>query len=85
MTSSGKNTKVQPHHLPLEDILDYVMSFRKEDLNDGLLHPAQLVVDLLGGQDEENRRRGQLEAWYQEYASGRGLAFKKPGFASCQA
>ena len=52
------------------------MSFRKEDLNDGLLHPAQLVVDLLGGQDEENRRRGQLEAWYQEYASGRGLAFK---------
>ena len=54
-------------------------------MGDGALHPAQLVVDLLGGPDDENRKLHcrQLEAWYQEYASGRGLAFKKPGFVSC--
>ena len=76
---------MQLPNLILQDILDYVMSFRREDLGDGALHPAQLVVDLLGGPDDENRKLycRQLEAWYQEYASGRGLAFKQPGFVSC--
>ena len=68
-----------------QDIVDYVMSFRKEDVSDSTAHPAQIVVDMLGAQDEESRKLhcAQIEAWYQEYATSRGLVnlFKKPGFA----
>lgn len=62
------------------------MSYRKEDGADTVGHPAQLVVDMLGCDDEQARKLhcGQLESWYQEYAQQRGVAslFKKPGFVS---
>lgn len=62
------------------------MSFRKEDATDTVGHPAQLVVDMLGCDDDQSRKFhcGQLEAWYQEYAQHRGVPalFKKPGFVS---
>ncbi|CAK9053330.1 Uncharacterized protein SCF082_LOCUS29064 [Durusdinium trenchii] len=57
------------------DILHFVMSFRKEDATDTVGHPAQLVVDMLGCDDDQSRKFhcGQLEAWYQEYAQHRGV------------
>ena len=64
------------------------MSFRKDDASDATAHPAQIVLDILGSQDEENRKLHclQIQTWYQEYATSRGLPnlFKNPGFAPYQ-
>ena len=61
-----------------------MLSFRKDDGDNG--HPAQLVVDMLGNPDEENRKLhcAQLESWFQEYviSTGNASCFKKPGFAT---
>ncbi|CAL1130574.1 unnamed protein product [Cladocopium goreaui] len=58
------------------------MSFRKDDASDATAHPAQIVLDILGSQDEENRKLHclQIQTWYQEYATSRGLPnlFKNP-------
>ena len=70
----------------LQDLVDFVMGFRKEDLAESTAHPAQLVVDILGNKDESNRllHCSQLEAWFQEYSNVRAMPnlYKKPGFES---
>lgn len=56
-----------------QDLYNYGQSFKDEEGG----HPAHLVSELLGGKDESQRRLhcDQLAAWYQDYATYRGLPY----------
>ena len=58
-------------------MLDYVLSFKKEDGKDSRAHPLQVVVETLGAEDPTLRKihAQQLGNWFQAYAGSRSMPF----------
>lgn len=65
-----RQTGFSIEHIPHQDLLDYVGSFKGESSTEGH-HPAALVAEVFGSSSAEHNllHCQQLESWYQEYAT----------------